>query len=431
MKKMTTYQTFLVLVVLIWAKKSFADEQEICKPFRIHMHAEQPKLPIKLTAAELKNLNIDQMLTAISKVPYHSSYRQIFNKAREEKLIRFSDQQMKSFLYCIHHYVSQDTDQDGTPDWIAITSQQITNILIPLDPDINGNGVNNIFDPNPFYYHQTIPPASHQEIPPHLKMADDETTKNQNGSDQQVNRAALQEKLWHKYGIMAVDHTDQHAATVLEELFIMLENSLTHFRNRDIQSHLVLYAFKGHDATRNIAAYHQEARAISIGGIATYGKNSLRPSRRANLLASLAHELGHDFIFSHLNAIKLKEVGEKFGGWIIPFESASNSLDLYDPAFLLPYHKDDKAVISLIEDSTITHEFNFASQYAFTNVHEWFADAFAGWVLQKLGHKGLLGEDWADNLVYNPRKSNEYWVNYQNISNPFVKWMDNKIVSLD
>lgn len=411
----------------LYAQKKF---QPLCRPFRIHMHAENPPEPEIPSAVALNQLDIESLLTSISAVPFHEDFPRLYREAKASGKFPLSVRETKEYLHCVYHYISQDTDQDGIPDWTAIINQQPSAILAPLDQDINGNGVKNIFDPTPFRLQKPSVASKSDKIPDHLKMIDAEpqTSNAQNSSE--ASRAQLQEQLWQKFRILAVDHTDRHAKVVLSELLNMLESGLPNFHKKGQDNYLVLYAFKGHDTKWNIAAYHQELRAISIAGESAYGTESLNHTSRINLIASLAHELGHDFIFSHLNAQILKEVGERFGGWKIPQPKDYSAMTLYDPGFLSPYDQEHGLNI-LAHDASRNRDFNFASQYAFTNIHEWFADAFAAWMLQKLGSKGLLGDNWSSSLVNVPREKTEYWVNYQNISSQFVEWMDHKVVSID
>jgi hypothetical protein len=61
----------------------------------------------------------------------------------------------------------QDSDADTTPDWTNIVDGRRSAVLIPLDQDIDGDGVTNILDAQPFF-RSTHDRSTTGELPPHL-----------------------------------------------------------------------------------------------------------------------------------------------------------------------------------------------------------------------------------------------------------------------
>ena len=133
----------------------------------------------------------------------------------------------------------------------------------------------------------------------------------------------------------------------------------------------------------------------------------MSPQERVDLIAALAHELGHAILFEKLSAKELAQASKKFSGWSItgPLET------LYSKGFFQPYFSLDKK--------------NIVSQYSMKNRHEWFAESMAAALLNKIGQKGLLGQKWQNHLVKIPSpNSSSYWVNYNNIKSEFRRWLE-------
>lgn len=241
-----------------------------------------------------------------------------------------------------------------------------------------------------------------------------------------------QEALYREFGLLALDHSDEHASSVLDELLLVLREGLEPGTRlpREVK---VVYAFKGHDRIVDIAAYHRQAGALSIGGVHAYGEGTLDPHDRMRVAAAFAHELGHAIVFARLTGLELSEIGRRFGHWSnVPTDEKAPSLlskSLLEPHPLQGLMRlgsrstdESRSFVQL----SLWSMTNLTSEYAGTNLHEWFADAFAASVLHRLGEKGRLGPVWRPLLTRLPERAGGYWVNYNNLSPGFRRWLDRR-----
>lgn len=335
---------------------------------------------------------------------------------------------------CLKYYEEMDLDEDGIPDWTSRVDGRISTVLYPNDNDMDGDGIENVLDLAPLNRDAPGVKGHPEALPSHLRMWGE------------VGR--LQSQLFHRYRIIAINHTDQHAPGVLRAFLLILEKGLPEHLSKPMENQSVryLYAFKGHDAHVNIAAYHKQMRALSIGGVESYGRGPLSETVRLQVLATLAHEMGHAFLFDHVSALELSEISRLYGSWgksMPPHEPT----DLLDPVFFQPHpwRKEMQEALqkmrrrfkqigkSLVESLSFVKKdewrsANLTSQYATTNTHEWFADAFAAQILNRLGERGELGSNWKERLVKPPDVGGAYWVNYNNISEEFRDWFKRRLL---
>lgn len=389
----------------------------LCQPFKIHLNYEIPYQAKSLPSAD--ELSEDQLLVKISKIPHHQNFTEIYKEANRQgrglgpRLIR------QRWLSCLLFYVSQDTDKDGSPDWTAIVNNRPSRVLYPLDTDIDGDEVENALDHNPFEPTSKEVSLSSQEPPPHLVA-------------HELKAREWQNKLYRDFKILAIDHTDQHSAAVLESFYEIL-SEMKHDKDSDLLKDLrYIYAFKGHDSRRQIAAYHHTARALSIGGVSSYPDNQLTQKQKIHVLSSLAHELGHAFLFQHMKSNELKKISERFGQWHEVTQNGEPK-DLFSTLFFQPHpylklkNLDMKTATQVSVSDNNWTKANLASEYAMTNIHEWFADAFAAAIINKMGKKNTLGTDWRHHLIQTPHRSAQYWVNYNNLSKTFKNWLQVRV----
>ena len=316
---------------------------ELCRPFRVHMKAERPQLSHSEvdTSAALKEL------TTLSR---RDDFPQLFATFLRRRGLTKMEQ--SGLLGCWLAYMRQDSDADGVADWTAVIDGRLSSTLYPLDEDMDGDGVANVLDPQPLNIDiagQSKRAKALPSIPAHLL------------STAQANRE-MQAKLFQKTGIIAIDHSDQHSPVVLRSFLTLLER--THSKKLISTLDLkYLYAFRGHDDRHNIAGYHLQAKALSIGGRLTYKPNDKSLGTARKVTASLAHELGHAFMLAHMN----------LGGWG-SLLSAESPLNLFASVFFLPL----RAQAATPENGCP------ATPYGRSNVHEWFADCYMAFTLSRL-----------------------------------------------
>jgi hypothetical protein len=187
-----------------------------------------------------------------------------------------------------------------------------------------------------------------------------------------------------------------------------------------------LYAFAGHDRKVDIAAYHWAAKSISIGGASAFpGPGS--EGHDIHILEALAHEIGHAFLLERFQPEEVREIAERFGSW--KFLAKAGKESLYSAAFFRPHPLYRKPGKKRVPASSIPgKDSNIVSNYALTNAHEWFAEAFSAAVMQELGRRGLLGISWQDKLRERPKKR-EGWADYNNLSDSFRSWLEQRMTA--
>lgn len=252
-------------------------------------------------------------------------------------------QQRQAWLSCIRKYIFTDSDGDGVADWTAVVDGRPSRILLPLDPDLDGDGLENLRDPDP--YHGSAP-ARPPPFPTHLQLTGLE--------------GEWQRRLWQDFGVVAIDHTDQNSSAVLKVFFAVLKlESFGHWRQRSKLFDRI-YAFVSHRPGEKIAAYHPELRAISVPGRQSYIGEELKRGEERHLMAAVLHELGHALMWGTVSAPELVDQAHQLAKWRV-----TPSLALSDPQLLTPFRGP---------------ALRFVSAYARTNVHEWFAESFAAYI---------------------------------------------------
>lgn len=307
-----------------------------------------------------------------------------------------SDVQRYTWLQCLAYYTSFDTDRDGFPDWSAIIDHQPAKTLFPADPDQDGDGLKNMYDPQPLVKNPKSESAP-IGIPAHLKF----------DSQQRPEEFRLQQQLFREFKIIAVDHTDEHAAPVLRELIFLLQKGYSRRFVSGLKTVRFVYAFGSHSNSGRMAAYYWQAQALSIGGKSVYPGSELNAQARLELLSAFAHEIGHAVLFEKMQANDLADVSSHFSDWR-KIKKNQLKAEFFSPVFFEAFpHK---------------HGRNFVSQYAMVNRHEWFAESMAASVLNKLGTTGDLRPDWKSRLLKRSFNSPQYWADYTKISDDFLDW---------
>ncbi|RYZ81589.1 MAG: hypothetical protein EOP04_23670, partial [Proteobacteria bacterium] len=251
----------------------------------------------------------EQLLKKISRVRGHREFPAAWSSGLEKnsslKSLLADDLKKNEWLQCLSFYIDQDTDRDGIPDWSALTNGTPAFILEPLDLDIDGDGVENVLDPEPFN-RKIKRSVGQSEVPPHLLA-------------QAADTRLLQKQLFQEFGIIAVELTDQHSTFVLQNFLYLLRNGLKKSTIRSLKSLKVIYAFAGHDDAMDIAAYHPGSQAVSVGGDSAYPSTPLVSpidfEPKISLLASLAHEIGHAYLLERVTAKELLRMSHKMGNW--------------------------------------------------------------------------------------------------------------------
>lgn len=373
-----------------------------CTPFKVHLGVTLPPPPPAVsvnTDSALPNNWEYELSHKISKIKTQESFAELYQQWLQKHSGQMSDVERYNWLSCLNYYVNFDTNKNGIPDWSAISDFQPATNLYPQDPDQDGDGIINILDPNPLKAERNPAQAitlSKNTIPQHLKISEPERAET----------ARLQQELYTEFGILAVDHTDRQSLSVLSELLFLLRNGFTKAFVKSL--HLkYIYAFSGHDPSRNIAAYHWQAQALSVAGIQSYREAQLSPRAKMELLAALSHEVGHAVLFDKLKTKELLQISQKFSDWTAA-KKISLQRQFFSPVFFEAYPFDEGK--------------NIVSHYAMKNRHEWFAESFSASILNSLGESGKLGEQWKKSLTRIDFSGSDYWSDYTQISRDFRRW---------
>lgn len=329
-------------------------ELPACRPFRVHRKVTLPTPPSFSENNLFANNWEDSLVDKIS--AYDKTFKKIYwGWKNSEAFVPPSD--LQPWLQCLLYYVQIDTDGDGLPDWSVQSDEKPARILYPFDTDIDGDGIENILDPDPFQ--KNIFPIDQNAFPKHLESSTKEVLHWQN-------------ELWKHFRILAIEHTTNHSSYVLKEFFYLLKQMFPGKLPLWINEIKYLYAFQNHDDKNNIAAFHFAAHAISIGG-SNYYKHQLVGKKRIEFLSTLAHEIGHAFLLGAILPKEFQDLCEKFG-WRDVFENGVIT-SFNSPPFFRE-HPDGDSVEKAKKN-------NFVSDYSYTNAHEWFAEAFAESILMQ------------------------------------------------
>lgn len=372
-----------------------------CAPFKVHLHAQVP-LPPPTNIPEILPKNWEpNLVEKIGKIKTQNDFPRFYQNWLKSHAEELSENNRYLWLQCLLFYTSLDTNQNGLPDWSAIVDHQPARILYPQDPDQDGDGISNVLDSDPLIPEKNKIKQNKVKIPAHLKI----------DSQKRPAVSQLQKQLYKDFGILAVDHTDEHSPVVLRELLFLLQKSFSKKIISDLKINYI-YAFSGHDPIRTTASYHPLASAISIGGMKSYPNNEIDIQTKINLLSALSHEIGHAILMQKINPVDLAQISSQFSNW-----KEINNSDLSDlffsPVFFEPY--------------PLKQRRNIVSQYAMKNRHEWFAESLTASVLNELGKSGALDNNWQSTLKRTSSDRSEYWVDYTNINHDFQDWLQHLI----
>ncbi|MGE0172728.1 MAG: hypothetical protein AB7T49_08085 [Oligoflexales bacterium] len=190
----------------------------------------------------------------------------------------------------------------------------------------------------------------------------------------------LKHSLFNSTKIRASDGNDTLDPQVLAAVIGIFEFGLPKDFHKKLTRLKALYAFQPKAAGKRLAYYDEKREAIVVPGASHFWGSSGKLATRT-LYGTLAHEIGHAVIFSVLTAHELARVAAKFGGWPPPTEAQTN---FHHPFFL------ERPYPSRSYNATV-----FPTSYAFTNIHEWFAENFSRYILEQMslaprrGHAGL------------------------------------------
>jgi hypothetical protein len=273
-----------------------------------------------------------------------------------------------------------DTDGDGIKDWTDIVDGKRGGVLIPLDDDMDGDGIGNVFDLYPqanddVSLRSKSSSNSARMLPKHLLFPGG--VANRQDSDLRD----LQQKLYQTWEIAAIQSGPSYEVWQLRVL---------------IQVLTALFGEKQSSATSRLKYLYIQSTVNELGGAEAYFINSLRgmvlvsktrnPTvfDREELFAAITHEIGHAVVFSRLSSLALQTLAERHGPWNGSFKVPRVGDSLLDRGLLTP-HPDYN-----IPYSASLNRIGVPSRYALRNMHEWFAELFSRWSMSKLMKMGVV-----------------------------------------
>jgi hypothetical protein len=335
-------------------------------------------MPLAPQISELGELSERQLISRVSRLPEMGAFTPAYAKWSPKPNDR------RGWLRCAIQYLEWDYDRDGTKDWTVMDGGGISEIMLPLDKDWDGDGVNNLLDSSP--WDKKKGKLVQAGIPKHLRLS---TPRNRQ----------LQKELYREFKILAVDYTDLQSPSTLSELLkILRANRKYQFFPRP-KEFKVLYSFAGHDAIHDLGAYHRSQQAISIGGITAY------PSRLHSeaVALTLLHEMGHSLFFEKIVKGEIFELNRRWAYWDLK-PGAEFLSSLMVPTYLRGAEA-QKIPLS------------FVSGYSTTNFHEWFAESFAAFALVSL--RKATGEFGPAPDALSDRRR---WARYEKIPGDLYTW---------
>ncbi len=342
--KFTTHFVLLpILFTLLSPAFAFAAN---CTPFALYNTIDHP-IPARTSYAngKLQARSVTEWIDAISKVAHHQNFASIY--ARFKPQFKNSQHELRH-LECVYRHLQLDADKDGIKDWKIVSDQQLFSHLLPQDMDWDNDGVENIYDSRPLKRDHAKRNRRRSEIPSHLLLSKERSSR--------LNQ--LQDQIYKKCHVLAVNHTDRHSAKMLDLFLTVCKPALGAFRNG--AHNFILYAFSSH-ATKGdiVASFYAESNFMSIGGKAFTIKND------ETTKLTIAHEIGHYFTFNYLTPTELAIAAARFGHWNV---DSHNSHSFFDSQFLKP-----------AEGGTGF----FPTLYARTNIHEWFSEIYAHFLYKR------------------------------------------------
>jgi hypothetical protein len=361
-----------------------------CAPFRSHPSLQRPPAFEFQTPTRLSRNWEQEIVFEISKSD--PGFAEVYRPWRLRHPKFLSDLKRYEWLSCLYYYVKMRTGSAKESDWTAIVDEAPSSVIYPRDVDALLNVT--------------------ESIPQAFKLRRKKT-------------AVLQRAIFSKYKILVLDHTDEQSDFVLKNLLELLDHAFGKKLLSGIPSFHYFYAFTGHDVSSNVAAFHRQMKAISIGGISNYSKKKFNSQERMAVLSALAHEIGHAFLFDQVAPSELLRLAERFSDWKISDAQKQSQINFYSPIFFEanPRLQEIENLFLGSNAGRISDFKNLTSQYAAKNLHEWFADSFAASILKKLGQAHQLPRNWERNMIGDQDlRLRHYWVNYNNLSPDFFAW---------
>jgi hypothetical protein len=260
---------------------------------------------------------------------------------------------------CDYSRIDWDSDGDGIRDWGF--RPEFGELLLPNDDDIDGDGIQNVLDFEPFVVNLK-PSNTPSHLPSHL-LGFSSLRSERDTHDVQM----LQNVLFQETGIIAIEYDDSLSKELLLAVIDIYRRALSTSTAKKLTRLKYIYAFQRLDDPRAVGYFIEPLNAISVLG--TNGlKNANFEANSLDSYSSVAHEIGHAVVFSLLTPKSLVEFAQKYANWPI-----SDAGTFYDSSLFRRF------------SGSPHQEMPFPSMYARTNVHEWFAESFSAYVIAKTG----------------------------------------------
>jgi len=254
---------------------------------------------------------------------------------------------------------TNDFDDDKKPDWGS--HQGIANYLVPLDNDLDNDGIENLMDAMP-YTPNLFKKSRKNHLPSHLLHNKSRSIR------------YLQRKIFKISGVVVLIEDEMSDPTALEAI-LKIFKSFTTYQSLAITKHLKsIYISNTQFQSEALGYFVDPLKAIILkGSIASYSNDQI--------ISTIAHEMGHAFTFGNVSPKELASLSTRYGGWPETYPQ-----NLYDEQLTQKFWGNNK------------YPEMFPSSYAFVNIHEWFAENFAHFVMKRM------------NLLDEKRNSLDFWL---------------------
>lgn len=202
--------------------------------------------------------------------------------------------------------------------------------------------------------------------------------------DRQINSTQSKNKFLQKRfrtisGISVLSFRSEVSPSILEALILIYRTDLGRVLSRRVNKLRYILSLDSLSQNKAFGLYLESIDSIVL-------PESLASRSTDEIFETLAHEIGHATLFSLINPEEFKKIAVRLGGW-----NLYPTKNLYDRQFLTNF------------SGVSVHSNTFPTTYSYASTHEWFAENFAHYILEKLGKNNRLSRKmklYFDDLLF-------------------------------
>lgn len=323
----------------------------------------------------------------------------------KDKLVKYF-----GYNYQLWTYYFMDMDGDKIYDWQWNDDDKI---FIAIDQDIDNDGIDNIFDADPYSSFILNNDSDNDNIPNHL----DWDLNNDNISDVKNisnNMAALQKTVFDSVDIIAVNQDTLHNARTIKTFHEVIKlgyGEVLSNNNGKFPEVKYLVAQKGKEDSRVLAWFRGVSKMITIEDLGREeGTNEVFPGiTPLPFYATIIHELAHahqkhiknrdhkdttyiEFLGHSWNDSSYK--GKTRSEWNDLLDAEiDNAIDNYkesDNITDINYCIDLKSKTIIYAETKVAKENNIISKYSLKSPNEYYAESVATYVMKLILEKRFV-----------------------------------------